>query len=119
MFLTILAIYILIGCGIMLMIAKHSPDLPAVFNKYDDFAWVFGCCVDNLEWRTRSETILAAFDRGTRVPPRQIAIRVVETGESYPSIRSCARAIDCCQNDISGYFAGKRSSVKGYHFEYA
>lgn len=77
------------------------------------------CCVDNLEWRTRSETILAAFDRGIRVPPRQIAIRVVETGELYPSIRSCARAIDCCQNDISGYFAGKRSSVKGYHFEYA
>lgn len=45
MFLTILAIYILIGCAMMLMIAKHNPDLPAAFNKYDDFAWVFGCCV--------------------------------------------------------------------------
>lgn len=45
MFLTILAIYILIGCAMILMIAKHNPYLPAAFNKYDDFAWVFGCCV--------------------------------------------------------------------------
>lgn len=45
MLLTILAIYILIGCAIILMIAKHNPDLPAAFNKYNDFDWVFGCCV--------------------------------------------------------------------------
>lgn len=45
MFLIYLAIYIIIGCGIMLMIAKHYPDLPAVFEKVDNPAWMLGCCV--------------------------------------------------------------------------
>lgn len=45
MFLTILAIYILIGCAMMLITAKYDPDLPAVFNEYNNFAWVFGCFV--------------------------------------------------------------------------
>lgn len=76
-------------------------------------------CVDNLEWCTRQEVIRRAFDRGTKIPSRQIAVRVVETGEAYNSLRACARDIGCSQTDISQYLAGKRISVKGYHFEHA
>lgn len=76
-------------------------------------------CVDNLEWCTRQKVIRRAFDRGTKIPSRQIAVRVVETGEAYNSLRACARDIGCSQTDISQYLAGKRISVKGYHFEYA
>ena len=48
MFLIYLAIYIIIGCIMMLIFAKNNPDLPASFNEYDNFAWVFGCCVGTI-----------------------------------------------------------------------
>lgn len=73
--------------------------------------------VDNLYWSTRSETVSDAFDRGTRIPPHQIPIRVIETGEIFPSIRACARALDLRQPDISQCLKGDRRSLKGYHFE--
>jgi len=73
--------------------------------------------VDNLEWCTRSETISSAFKRGSKIPSRQIPVRVMETGKVYDSIRACARDINCAQTDICKYLAGKRPHVKGYHFE--
>ena len=73
--------------------------------------------VDNLEWCTRSETIKSAFERGSKLPSRRISVRVVETGNTYNSIRSCARDINCDQTEICKYFAGKCQHVKGYHFE--
>lgn len=75
------------------------------------------CCIGNLVWRTKQESILAAFERGGRVAPRQISVRVIETGDCYESLRACAREIGCSQTDISQYLAGRRASVKGYHFE--
>lgn len=72
---------------------------------------------DNLEWCTRQEVIQRAFERGDRVPSRQIPIRVIETGETYNSIRACARDIDCYQTDICKCLRGKLQHVKGYHFE--
>ena len=74
-------------------------------------------CVDNLEWCTRRETIRRAFKRGTKIPSRQISVRVIETGNVYNSIRACAREINCSQTDICNYLFGKRPNVKGYHFE--
>ena len=75
--------------------------------------------ISNLEWRTRQETIRDAFDRGTKVPSRQIAIRVIETGVTYSSIRACAKDLGCCQSDISRCLQGKSKQVDGYHFERA
>lgn len=73
--------------------------------------------VDNLEWCTRSEIIQRAFDRGSKIPSRQIPVRVIETGEAYSSIRACARDISCCQTDICKCLNGELTNVKGYHFE--
>lgn len=75
--------------------------------------------ISNLEWRTRQETIRVAFDRGTKIPSRQIAVRVIETGNTYDSIRACARDLDCYQSDISRCLQGKSQQVNGYHFERA
>ena len=73
--------------------------------------------VDNLEWCTRSELIAEAFDRGTKKPSRQIPVRVIETGDTYESIRECARQTGCAQNEICKYLAGQRQHVKQLHFE--
>ena len=75
--------------------------------------------ISNLEWRTRQETIRDAFDRGTKVPSRQIAVRVIETGVTYSSIRACAKDLGCCQSDISRCLQGKSKQANGYHFERA
>lgn len=73
--------------------------------------------ISNLEWCTRQEVIQRSFERGERVPSRQIPIRVVETGKTYNSIRACARDIECCQTDICKFLHGGLKHVKGYHFE--
>lgn len=75
--------------------------------------------VDNLEWCTRSETIQSAFDRGSKIPSRQVPVRVIETGEVYNSIRACARDLSCYQTDICKCLNGELKHVKGYHFERA
>lgn len=71
----------------------------------------------NLEWCTRQEVIQRAFERGTKIPSRQISVRVIETGKAYDSIRACARDIGCHQTDICKCLSGKVKQVKGYHFE--
>lgn len=75
--------------------------------------------ISNLEWRTRQETIRAAFESGNKIPSRQIAVRVIETGVAYSSIRECAKDLGCCQSDISRCLQGKSKQVNGYHFERA
>lgn len=75
--------------------------------------------ISNLEWRTRQETIRAAFESGNKIPSRQIAVRVIETGVTYSSIRACAKDLGCCQSDISRCLQGKSKQVNGYHFERA
>lgn len=73
--------------------------------------------ISNLEWRTRQDTIRAAFERGTKIPSRQIAVKVIETSDTYNSIRACARDLDCYPTDICKCLSGKVKQVKGYHFE--
>ena len=72
--------------------------------------------IDNLAWCTRSETIKRGYDRGTKKPNGTKSVRVVETGETYDSIRECARVTGCDRSDIGRCLAGKRKSVKGLHF---
>lgn len=74
-------------------------------------------CVDNLYWTSRSDTIRDAYERGTKTPYQSIAIRIIETGEVYDSIKSCAKAIGCDTSYIRQYFAGTREHVKHMHFE--
>lgn len=73
--------------------------------------------LDNLQWMTRRELVNLAFRRGTRVPRSMRAVRVVETGEVFPSIRACARALGIAPEGIRRCFQDKYSQSGGYHFE--
>lgn len=46
-------------------------------------------------------------------------VRVVETGEEYPSIGACARAIGGDQGTISACLSGRHKTHHNYHYEYA
>lgn len=72
---------------------------------------------ENLQWMTRREMVNLAFQRGTRVPRSMRAVRVVETGEVFPSIRACARALGIAPEGIRRCFQDKYSQSGGYHFE--
>ncbi len=73
--------------------------------------------VSNLYLSTRKETINDAFVRGTKIPSRQISIRVLETGVVYESLRACGRDTGCSPSEIRRYLNGQTSHVKGLHFE--
>lgn len=73
--------------------------------------------VDNLYLSTRSETINDAFERGTKIPSRQIPVKVIETGIVYDSIRACSRDTGCDPSEIRKYLDGRVGHVKGLHFE--
>ena len=66
--------------------------------------------ISNLEWNTMSENITHAYRNGLKQRPDNVGspkckVRIVETGEVFESIGSCARAINGDQ------------AHKGYHFE--
>lgn len=71
--------------------------------------------VDNLYWTNRSETIQDAYERGSKRPYQSIAIKVIETGEVYDSIKSCAIAMGCDPSYIRRHLAGERPHVKNLH----
>lgn len=71
----------------------------------------------NLECCTRSETIMRAYERGSKAPSNRIRIRVIETGDIFESISECARELGCNKSSISKFLSGRLNDVKGYHFE--
>ena len=73
--------------------------------------------VDNLYWTTRKETINDAFRSGSKKPPRQIPVKVVETGKVYESIRECSRDTGCDPSEIRKQIDGRIRHVKGLHFK--
>lgn len=73
--------------------------------------------IENLEYATRSELDRKAFDRGTRKPPRQVRVRVIETGEEFESIRQCARVLGLNQSEICKCVNGVAYTCGGLHFE--
>ena len=72
---------------------------------------------DNLECCTRSETIMRAYERGSKAPSNRTRIRVIETGDIFESISECARELGCNKSSISKFLSGRLNDVKGYHFE--
>ena len=75
--------------------------------------------VTNLEWVTHSDNIKRAFARGNKKPinhPNSIAVKIVETGEIFDSVRKCAEAIDGDKSGILSCLNGEWESYNGLHF---
>lgn len=78
-------------------------------------------CVDNLEWTTRSENMIHAYNTGLKNPSGGLTpkkLMIIETGDVYDSAYECARNIDGDQRHICHCLTGKRKTHKGYHYKY-
>jgi hypothetical protein len=93
------------------------PDIKVEVNhldgdKHNNYA-------ENLEWVTEAENWEHAMSTGLRSRPKGRAVRIIETGEVFPSIAECARSINGIQGNIAWCLLGTRQTHRGYHFEYA
>ena len=78
--------------------------------------------VENLEWVTQSQNMRHAYRTGLKKPSggrKPTPIRIPETGEVFESIHECARRIGGDPSLIAHCLAGRQSTHRGYHFEYA
>lgn len=78
--------------------------------------------VDNLEWCTRSDNTKHAFKIGLKQPPingSAIGVEIVETGEKFDSLRSCAKAINGDKKCIRECIRGRQDTHHDLHFREA
>lgn len=84
----------------------------------------------NLEWATPSENIKHGVDHGDIDPMKGLkkaveanlkSVRIVETGETFESVKKCAEHFGVNPNRISRVLTGSRKGQRlhGCHFEYA
>lgn len=90
-------------------------DCPGMDIRYKD-SDMRNVSVQNLCWSTRSETISEAYRRGTKKCPNCVSVTVAETGETYESIRACARDTGCDPSQISKQLRGLINHSKGLRF---
>ena len=71
--------------------------------------------IENLELVTAAKNSTLASEIGLyKTKP----IRIIETGEIFRSIQDCAKAINQHPTDISHYFSGRTSTLRGLNFEF-
>lgn len=88
--------------------------------------------VSNLEWVTKSENMLHAYQAGLNKPHASYgmlghknpnggrkghSVKIVETNEIYNSIKDCAIAIGGSDRRICDCINGKQQTHRGFHFE--
>lgn len=97
-------------------------------NKLPEVNHKHGNKADNrateLEWCTRPENMHHAMETGLFIPkapePIKKPIRIIETGETFPSISDCAKAINSSVINIVNVMRDEETthhSAKGLHFE--
>ena len=75
--------------------------------------------VSNLRWSSHSETQKKSYGLGVNapggnMPPKRVMI--LETGEIFKSIRSCARHINGSPGGIRRCLKDEKDTYKGFHF---
>ena len=75
--------------------------------------------ISNLEWATHGEIQKESY-RGFTAPGGRVyskKIMIVETGEEFPSIRACARAVGGTPSGIRQCLKTDLGSYKGFHYK--